>query len=298
MKPGTTYKQARIFDTGNPGVSSTDRDPDLGSPNEACPGGGPGVGNPGGPNQPGENCDFLGNALIIQESNKEATDDAQYGGKFIFTFAEPVDLGYIGFLGMRSGTHMYAYAENGTAHSLWPTVLGGNAAQNITIPYSRITKLVVDLKKVGAITYLKYSRPGCVAEERRLNQKISPQGQTRNNLRQRFPGVTSSTKKGEETNEEPSAPLDFIAERELQMSGYTFKYGGIQQWICRFCISSVDSRRRLASGFLISALETVLSFGLTADITWSYKNFLEQQNQTIGCLGGGNALQVVFELTV
>ena len=82
---------ARIFDTANPGVID-DGDPDLGSPNENCPDGGPGVGSGGGPNAPFPNCEPLGNVLIIQESDKVTPDDNARGGTITFDFVNPVIL--------------------------------------------------------------------------------------------------------------------------------------------------------------------------------------------------------------
>lgn len=49
----------RIFDT-------SDNDPGLGSPNESCSPPGPGKGEGGAFEQPGENCIPQGNALIVQ----------------------------------------------------------------------------------------------------------------------------------------------------------------------------------------------------------------------------------------
>mmetsp|Transcript_25496 Transcript_25496/g.46032 ORF Transcript_25496/g.46032 Transcript_25496/m.46032 type:complete len:81 (-) Transcript_25496:194-436(-) len=60
----------RIFDSGNPGGETRYAcgDSDLGTPNEKCsknPGPGRGIG--GEPGSPGENCEPLGNVLIVQE---------------------------------------------------------------------------------------------------------------------------------------------------------------------------------------------------------------------------------------
>ena len=56
----------RIFDTSNPGTVEAG-DPDLGSPNEKCNGGGPGVGLGREPGSTGENCKPLEYALIVQK---------------------------------------------------------------------------------------------------------------------------------------------------------------------------------------------------------------------------------------
>lgn len=71
----TPQGKARIFDTANPGADDATGDPDLGSPNIMCPGGGVGIGAGGEPGKTGENCAPLGNVLIIQESDKRYADD-------------------------------------------------------------------------------------------------------------------------------------------------------------------------------------------------------------------------------
>lgn len=67
----------------------TCRDTDLGSPNETCVGGGPGIGTGGELGQPYENCpapDYLNNLLIISEDlNACNPDDADLDGAY-FTF--------------------------------------------------------------------------------------------------------------------------------------------------------------------------------------------------------------------
>lgn len=70
----------RIFDSSDPGGEDTCGDADLGTPNKACPGGGPGHGIGGEPGAPGENCIFLGNILIIQEPGSSCPDDHVDGG--------------------------------------------------------------------------------------------------------------------------------------------------------------------------------------------------------------------------
>lgn len=58
----------RLFDTANPrGPNNKGGDPDLGAPNTRCDSRGPGIGEGGWPGSVGENCNPLGNVLIIQE---------------------------------------------------------------------------------------------------------------------------------------------------------------------------------------------------------------------------------------
>ncbi len=82
----TPYGSARIYDT----ATINGEDPDLGSPNERCRGGGPGMGEGGEPDQPGENCIAQGNVVIIQESNKPEPDDNAFGGIIRVRFDPPV----------------------------------------------------------------------------------------------------------------------------------------------------------------------------------------------------------------
>ena len=63
---GGVGDKPRAFNTPNPGTMECG-DPDLGSPNERCSPPGPGIGEGGEPGMPGENCEALGNVLIIQE---------------------------------------------------------------------------------------------------------------------------------------------------------------------------------------------------------------------------------------
>lgn len=113
------------FDTGNPvtgAVNSGDGDPDMGSPNESCPGGGPGIGAGGAPGQPGENCTFLGNVLIIEETwtdinndgRDDVPDDLGGGGQFKITFDVPTTVGKIGFLDDIDVTVTITYSDNST----------------------------------------------------------------------------------------------------------------------------------------------------------------------------------------
>ena len=83
------YHGCRLFDTANPIKVSGDGydscgsngsgDPDLGTPNQHCPGGGPGVGSGGIPGAQGENCVAQGNALIMDENGPHRVPDDRTG---------------------------------------------------------------------------------------------------------------------------------------------------------------------------------------------------------------------------
>jgi hypothetical protein len=85
--------KARVFDTSQPWA-----DPDLGSPNSECEGGGPGIGDGGRPESDYSNCEPLNYVLIIQEGGTNAPDDNENGGSITFTFLSPVRIEHIGLL--------------------------------------------------------------------------------------------------------------------------------------------------------------------------------------------------------
>jgi hypothetical protein len=93
---------ARVFNTANP-----KEDPDLGSPNGGCVGGGPGVGDGGAPQIPEseyENCKSLGNVLIIEESGGSDPDDNEFSGIITFTFTRPATILSVSILDIDEGT--------------------------------------------------------------------------------------------------------------------------------------------------------------------------------------------------
>eukprot|EP00525_Craspedostauros_australis_P002888 CAMPEP_0198121688 /NCGR_PEP_ID=MMETSP1442-20131203/32792_1 /TAXON_ID= /ORGANISM="Craspedostauros australis, Strain CCMP3328" /LENGTH=454 /DNA_ID=CAMNT_0043780539 /DNA_START=41 /DNA_END=1405 /DNA_ORIENTATION=+ len=104
----------RVFNTNKPNRAGgnpkcdpnddNDGDPDLGSPNQACPSGtpgkkssGPGQGT-GGESGQWKNCPstLLGNVLVIQEGAKSCPDDSSEGGWITFDF-NPAIAGEIQF---------------------------------------------------------------------------------------------------------------------------------------------------------------------------------------------------------
>lgn len=74
-------------------------DTDLAAPNAACPGGGMGEGEDGGPDAEYPNCEPRGNVLIIDENGpSKPPDDSVNGGKMRFLFDYPTDLDEVCFL--------------------------------------------------------------------------------------------------------------------------------------------------------------------------------------------------------
>jgi hypothetical protein len=88
-------RQVNVFNS-----SVVTEDPDLGSPNQACPGGGPGVGVGGGPNAKYPNCKAQGNLLIIQNPAVPANrpNDAPNGGCITVKFAHGIELANMGLM--------------------------------------------------------------------------------------------------------------------------------------------------------------------------------------------------------
>jgi hypothetical protein len=90
----TPNNAARVVDSAKP----PHNDLDLGSPNQHCTGGGPGVGHYGAPYKPYPNCKALGNMLIIQKQNSENIDDVHDGGNITFTFTGLAEVKTVGIL--------------------------------------------------------------------------------------------------------------------------------------------------------------------------------------------------------
>lgn len=293
---GSSLRMPRIFDTNNPAVDKNNGDYDLGSPNENCGGGGTGIGSAGKPGQPGENCEPLGNVLIIQEGDKDTPDDDADGGVFIFLFDNPVELKSIGLLDMdpKKSCKITTRTFAGDAEIIDVVGLGDNGAQEVHFSRSDVRKIIVEIGGSGAITSMNFCLPGCANEVTSRARHLEIDDQTK---------VLSSSRNTDnqgKSNGDTKAIVnpDDVTNRRL-VRFFRFVYGGEAAMICRYCDSDgVDGRRLMTnSGFLISALETVLSFGLTADMSWSYKEFLEKRNQTVGCMGDGNLVRVAFELT-
>ena len=150
----------RVFDTSNPGTMELG-DPDLGSPNEACPSGGPGTGKGGKPGTKGENCVAVGNALIIQEVNDDMSvpDDNVDGGSIVFEF-DPV-AEYVSEIGLLDVDYMTAItieSESGVVKKKVPE-LGDNSAQTFSIDTANVKKLVVTMRRSCAIFFISFCYP-------------------------------------------------------------------------------------------------------------------------------------------
>lgn len=95
---------ARVFDSHNP----TEGGDQLGTPNKHCPIPGPGEGIGGSPlhqpNPANQNCNGMGNLLIVQKSNEALPVPTETGGCIVFSFVVPVVLDGVGVLDIPPGT--------------------------------------------------------------------------------------------------------------------------------------------------------------------------------------------------
>ena len=151
----------RLFDTANPWIEDTGGDRDLGAPNWRCSPPGPGRGVGGEPGAPGENCDPLGNVLIIQEEDSPIPDDNFQGGMIVFDFAEPVDyVSAMGFLDVdEEGAKLIVshLLEEGMMTSVLEIPqLGDNSKQTLEIGIENVIQIKLTLERSGAVTFLSF----------------------------------------------------------------------------------------------------------------------------------------------
>ena len=171
--------KARIFDSSNPGTNDENGDPDLGSPNQNCSGGGPGGGSAAGAGTPYANCDSLENILIIQESDKAFADDNAGGGSLTFDFEHPVRIEHVGLLDIdEEGDSIEVYMDNGSSVNIGYPTTGQNTLQNVVINRNDVVKIVVNFKGSGAVTELAVcfdcDKPsGCKAVESQFTTSCS-----------------------------------------------------------------------------------------------------------------------------
>jgi hypothetical protein len=145
-------RMAQIFD------SSTRQGPaakNLGSPNELCPGGGPGVGAAGAPGMVGENCVPQGNILIAQHPR-----NVRQPGDIVFAFDSPTRVGHIGIMGTDEGSKSWLDIETheGDAIQLDFTGLGDNGVQIVHVDYA-VKNIQVVMATPGAITEIGIFTP-------------------------------------------------------------------------------------------------------------------------------------------
>lgn len=152
----------RIFDTSEVGNVKFG-DADLGTPNSRCPQGGPGVGLGGIPGAEGENCEFLGNVLIVQEANADVSipDDSGDGGVIFFDFTTPAryiyDMRFID-IDYASSITVYYLTESGDLAEKFINLdlLGDNAVSKATVNTANVKHLKVTFERSGAISDITF----------------------------------------------------------------------------------------------------------------------------------------------
>jgi len=157
--------KARVFDSAFPNglngeCPGNKGDPDLGSPNKHCPGGGPGVGSGGKPNSQFANCDPLGNLIIIQESDKACADDSKKGGVITFEFKDPAEIDSVTLLDndeKKTPTRIYTYSGETNFEEAFTTVVtGNNGVYTQTINRVSVNRLTVSFRGSGSVAEMKY----------------------------------------------------------------------------------------------------------------------------------------------
>ena len=167
----SSTNEAAIFPSHNPPLRSGNVvDPDLGSPNTTCPGGGPGIGEDGEVGDPGENCLSHGNVLIMptvgdSDSNgfiDDVPDDDASGGTISFYFSEPVTIDYTEMLDQETveSLTINSYADlAGTVlvDEQNPAGFGDNSYEKIDINASGIHRVDFVFIGSGAIASLAFT---------------------------------------------------------------------------------------------------------------------------------------------
>jgi hypothetical protein len=156
-----------IFNSSNIRGDHQKYDPDLGSPNRACPGGGPGKGKGGKLSSPFPNCIAQGNIMIIQNENLDPSipNDSPFGGCMIFDFIVPVQLRNFGIMDIDEAENVditITTSQNvqlATFES--PRTIGNNGHwyANSTLDMSRfndVDKMKVCFPGSGALTFIHF----------------------------------------------------------------------------------------------------------------------------------------------
>ena len=155
----TPNGKARILDSSNPKSAE-----ELGTPNFKCPTRGPGKGSGGKPGRPGENCEALGNVLIIQDTEPAWIRDFPKGGRINFSFTKPTEVATLGLLDINSsGTRIRIYKSDGSRITISASRLGNNSFQEIPIYQKDVKRIRIDLKSNGAVTDLSLCAPSTPA---------------------------------------------------------------------------------------------------------------------------------------
>ena len=163
---------AMVFDTSNPlcpSSSANDGDADLGSPNSECPGGGPGKdfgdhwgGGPtsGSDPNPFQNCEALGNVLVIQESSDWCPDDSSRGGYIQFQFRSPAYVHSLKLLDVdnnESPPKIKVRYSNGTERFWFAGKTGNNGVWTESLLQGDVSWILINFYGSGSVTDVQYS---------------------------------------------------------------------------------------------------------------------------------------------
>lgn len=153
----------RVFDTSNPGKDNSIGDPDLGAPNNQCNPPGPGVGDGGKPGQKWQNCEPLGNVLIVQEKNDlmNIPDDNMDGGTIVFNFNPPAEyVSKIGLLDVDYETEIIVLFSTDSGRSATRKfnvpIRGDNSHQVLSIDTPNVTQLTLVMERSGAVSSISF----------------------------------------------------------------------------------------------------------------------------------------------
>jgi hypothetical protein len=160
-----------IFNSSNIRGTAAKDDPDLGSPNAACPGGGPGLGKGGKPWSLYPNCEKQGNLLIIQDEHTDPSwpNDSAYGGCFQFTFvARSVSLVNLGLLDIdETATAKIGVTDSKQKFTSFnsPANIGDNGLwiANKTVDmaaYDDVVKMNICIPGSGAVSFVHFKACG------------------------------------------------------------------------------------------------------------------------------------------
>ena len=154
---------ARIFNTENKLEDSGSRL--VRSPHRYCgsdgnpwvDNGDPGRGVDGRPGSPGQNCEYQGNALIIQNGNTDSVDASPNGGELVFEFDPPVAFfDSLAFLNMDSDDSITVFYSHSRSRVIPVNAFGRGSFQIVNVTEYDVEKIRVDITSIRAITDLKF----------------------------------------------------------------------------------------------------------------------------------------------
>jgi hypothetical protein len=151
----TPGNAARVFDSSNPG----DDDPDLGSPNKRCLGGGPGIDDPENDSASLTNCDEQKHILIIEQDGIGSPNDYAGGGFISFYFDPPLlSFDSIGLLDLHEPGSFLSITTTTSTDPLKIDIngLGSNTFQIIEVEVEHVTQVKFYFAGSGAIADLRF----------------------------------------------------------------------------------------------------------------------------------------------